>query len=141
VVVSLFPGIHRVFTVTVAAAGCLVLGFVLVRRTPRTPADVARLLAWVMTVAILLAPTTRIGYLMYPVDFFVWAWLLRGEERTDRQAEALEVPEVERAAGGDGGATPRGTSGPAASEGGDRVPAMSGRRAGPSGSGGVGDGE
>ena len=82
-VVSLFPGIHRVFTVTVAAAGVLALAYVLVRRRPSTPAALARLVGWVMTVAILLAPATRVGYLLYPVDFFVWAWLLRSEETVD----------------------------------------------------------
>jgi hypothetical protein len=83
VVVSLFPQIHRVFTVAVAAAGLLVVGYVLWRRRPRTPAALARLIGWVMTVAILLAPATRVGYLLYPVDFFVWAWLLRSEEAAD----------------------------------------------------------
>ncbi|HUO49204.1 MAG TPA: glycosyltransferase family 87 protein [Acidimicrobiales bacterium] len=124
VVVSLFPGIHRLFTAAVAGAGCLVLGFVLARRTPRTPADVARLLAWTMTVAILLAPATRIGYLMYPVDFFVWAWLLRGEEQVDLLAEGRDVLDRADADGG-----------------GERVHAMSGRAPHPAGSGGVGDGE
>jgi hypothetical protein len=83
VVVSLFPGIHRAFTVSVAAAGLLVLGYVLVRRRPTSPAALARLVGWVMLVAILLAPATRVGYLLYPVDFFVWAWLLRGEDSVD----------------------------------------------------------
>jgi len=82
-VVSLFPGIHRVFTVAVAGAGLVVLGYVLVRHRPATPAALARLVGWVMTVAILLAPATRVGYLLYPVDLFVWAWLLRGEESVD----------------------------------------------------------
>jgi len=131
VVVTLFPGIHRVFTVAVAGAGLVVLGFVLVKRTPRTPADVARLLGWVMTVAILLAPATRIGYLMYPVDFFVWAWLLQGEEQVDALAAGdplqlgrLDLPDDAPAGRGD-----------------RRVPVLSGRRAGPSRSGGVGDRE
>jgi hypothetical protein len=33
-----------------------------------------------MTIAILVAPATRIGYLLYPVDFFIFAWLLRSED-------------------------------------------------------------
>jgi hypothetical protein len=147
-VVSWFPGIHRVFTAVVAGAGCVILGFVLVKRTPRTPADVARLLAWVMAVAILLAPATRIGYLMYPVDFFVWAWLLRGEELVDAPLPAV--------ASGDGHAD----RGPVDDTAGDDVPigdeaaswldrrrdeealaSLSGRRSGRPTSGGVGDGE
>jgi hypothetical protein len=86
-VVSLFPGIHRVFTVSVAVVGLLVLAYVLVRRRPTSPAALARLVGWVMTVAILLAPATRVGYLLYPVDFFVWAWLLRGEDSVDPAPE------------------------------------------------------
>jgi hypothetical protein len=83
VVVSWFPGIHHVFPVVVAGVGAVVLAYVLLRHTPRTPAALARVVAWIMTVAILLAPATRVGYLLYPVDFFVWAWLLRGEEAAD----------------------------------------------------------
>jgi hypothetical protein len=82
-VVSLFPGIHRLFTVAVAVVGLGVLGYVLVKRRPKSPAALSRLIGWIMTVAILLAPATRVGYLLYPVDFFVWAWLLRSEDTVD----------------------------------------------------------
>jgi len=101
VVVSLFPWIHRAFTVSVAGVGALVLGYVLVRHRPTTPAALARLVGWVMTVAILLAPATRVGYLLYPVDFFVWAWLLRGEE-------SIDPVEPEAGDGGDGSDGDRG---------------------------------
>ena len=30
----------------------------------------------VMSALILLAPDPRIGYLLYPINFFVWAYLL-----------------------------------------------------------------
>jgi hypothetical protein len=91
-IVSRFPSIHRIFTVSVAGVGGLVLLYVLIRRTPRTTSQLSRLLAWVMTVAILLAPATRIGYLLYPVDFFVWAWLLRGEEETEPRPVVDALP-------------------------------------------------
>jgi hypothetical protein len=29
-----------------------------------------------MCVLILLAPNPRVGYLLYPINFFVWAYLL-----------------------------------------------------------------
>lgn len=92
-VVSLFPGIHRLFTVCVAGAGSVVLLYVLVRRTPKTPADLARLVGWVMTVAILLAPATRLGYLLYPINFFAWSWLLSSEDKTsgDARVAAFET--------------------------------------------------
>jgi len=79
-IVSWFPGIHRLFTVVAAAVGAVVLLYVLVRHTPRTASDLSRLLGWVMTIAIVVAPATRIGYLLYPIDFFVWSWLLRSED-------------------------------------------------------------
>jgi hypothetical protein len=126
-VVSWFPGIHRAFTVVVAGAGCAVLGYVLVRHTPRRPTDVARLLGWVMAVGILLAPATRIGYLLYPVDFFVWAWLLAGEERVDAPVPA--EPESELATVG----TATGGSSSASGAGGGPIAAVA--------SGGVVDGE
>ena len=91
VVVTAFPSLHRAFPLGVAVAGGAVLLWVLVRRTPRTPAALARVLAWSMTVAILLAPATRIGYFLYPIDFFVWAWLLRSED-----GPPIPVPSVER---------------------------------------------
>ena len=90
--VSAFPGLHRLLPLVVATAGIAVLGYVLVRRTPHTPANLARLLGWAMTVAILLAPATRIGYFLYPVDFFVWAWLLNSEEAFDRGEAVLVAP-------------------------------------------------
>jgi hypothetical protein len=78
-IVSWFPGIHRLFTGGVAIVGGLLLLFVLIRHTPRTPADLSRLLGWVFLIAIVVAPATRIGYILYPVDFFIWSWLLRNE--------------------------------------------------------------
>lgn len=83
VLVVAFPRLHRVITAGAVAVGSAVLGYLLVRRTPRAPWQLVRLLAWAMAVAIVLAPATRIGYVLYPVDFFIWAWLLRGEEAVD----------------------------------------------------------
>jgi hypothetical protein len=112
VVVSLFPGIHRAFTATVAAAGVLALSYVLVRRRPSTPAALARLVGWVMTVAILLAPATRVGYLLYPIDFFVWAWLLHSEETVDPVPASLRAVEQPVAVGGAGPDLAGGAPGP-----------------------------
>ncbi|HEX3946116.1 MAG TPA: hypothetical protein VHW47_00345, partial [Acidimicrobiales bacterium] len=55
----------------------------LVRRTPSRSSEVTALAGWLLLVAIAFAPATRIGYLLYPINFFVWAFMLRG-------AEALE---------------------------------------------------
>lgn len=84
VLVVAFPHLHRVITAAAVAVGGALLLYLLVRHTPRTPWELVRLLAWAMTVAIVLAPATRIGYALYPIDFFIWAWLLRGEEEAER---------------------------------------------------------
>lgn len=79
-----FPHLHQVITVAAVAVGGGVLLYLLVRRTPQTPSQLVRLLAWALAVAIVLAPATRIGYALYPIDFFVWAALLRGEEEHEK---------------------------------------------------------
>ena len=33
-----------------------------------------------MLVAILVAPATRVGYLLYPINLFLWAWMFRRSE-------------------------------------------------------------
>ncbi|HUI02339.1 MAG TPA: glycosyltransferase 87 family protein [Acidimicrobiales bacterium] len=99
--VSAFPAIRHVFPVAVAGAGGAVLCWVLARRRPTTPAGLSSLIGWVMAVAILLAPATRVGYLLYPIDLFVWAWLLRGEESVEERPTALV------GAGVGGGGAPR----------------------------------
>jgi hypothetical protein len=55
--------------VAVAAA----IGVRLVRRPPRTAAAAALICGLGLLAAILLMPTTRFGYLLYPVAFLVWA--------------------------------------------------------------------
>jgi hypothetical protein len=75
--VSLAPGIHRPYVVVVGVLGLAVLARHLYRNPPRDAAAVASLTGWVMLVAILLAPATRVGYLLYPINLFVWAWMFR----------------------------------------------------------------
>ena len=67
-----------------------------VRRPPRDAAQVAALTGWVMLIAILLAPATRVGYLLYPINLFVWAWMLR------RAEDPAEVADRGRAEDHDG---------------------------------------
>jgi hypothetical protein len=134
-VVSLFPGIHRLFTVAVAAVGLLVLAYVLLRHRPRTPAALSRLVAWIMTIAILLAPATRVGYLLYPVDFFVWTWLLRSEEAADPFGDTEEVgkppsADLVAALGRDGGVDPPGRYREGPGDDAGAVPTGAGRGAG-----------
>ncbi|MGX6604696.1 glycosyltransferase 87 family protein [Micromonosporaceae bacterium Da 78-11] len=55
----------------VAVAGAIAVR--LVRRPPRTAAAAALIIGAGLLAAILLMPTTRFGYLLYPVAFLVWA--------------------------------------------------------------------
>jgi hypothetical protein len=82
--VSHVPGLHQALPIVASALGATILLRRLTRRTPQTPADVATLGGWVMLIAILVAPATRIGYLVYPINFFVWAFMLRGADEIEQ---------------------------------------------------------
>lgn len=75
--VAAYPGIHKPYVVIVGVVGLAILARYLMKRPPRDAAEVASLTGWVMLVAILVAPATRVGYLLYPINLFVWAWMLR----------------------------------------------------------------
>ncbi len=70
------PGGRILAAVLLAAAG-LVIAVVLLRRPPRTAAAAAFFCAYGLLAAILLMPSTRFGYLLYPIAFLVWAPALR----------------------------------------------------------------
>jgi len=54
----------------------LVLARYLFKRRPGTVSQVCEITGVVMCALILLAPNPRVGYLLYPINFFVWAYLL-----------------------------------------------------------------
>jgi hypothetical protein len=81
--VTAFPFLHRALPLAVGLVGGALLAWHLSRRTPRTVAEVCVLGGIVMAVITLLAPATRIGYLLYPINFFVWSYLFREIERVD----------------------------------------------------------
>jgi hypothetical protein len=45
----------------------------MIRRPPRTATAAALICGWGLLAAILLMPTTRFGYLLYPLAFLVWS--------------------------------------------------------------------
>lgn len=94
VLVAQLPWLHTALPMAVAVAGSLLLLRRLVCRPPASPAEVVRLAGWVMLVAITFAPATRVGYLLYPVNFFVWAWVLQGADREGERARALLAPDL-----------------------------------------------
>ena len=89
VLVTAVPALHRIFPVIAALVGLVVLVVYLRRRPPLGAVAVARVAGWVLFIAILLAPATRIGYLMYPLNLLVWSWMLT--------PEASDAPGVDQA--------------------------------------------
>jgi hypothetical protein len=75
--VTAFPFLHRALPLTVGLVGGAILTWHLYRRPPQTASAVCTLGAVVMAVIILMAPATRIGYLLYPINFIVWSYLFR----------------------------------------------------------------
>jgi hypothetical protein len=71
-----FPSLSRVLPLSVGFVLAVLLARHLYRHTPSTVAQVCTIAGVVMSVLILLAPDPRLGYVLYPVNFFVWAYLL-----------------------------------------------------------------
>jgi hypothetical protein len=91
ILVSVFPQIKHVFPLVLAVVGALAVTWILLRHRPRTVSDACRLGGWLMTAGILFAPATRVGYLLYPINFFIWSWLMRSEEDAEVTIEAESV--------------------------------------------------
>ncbi len=81
VLVTELPWLHTALPIAVALVGGMLVVVRLWRRPPSTVAEICMLAGWIMLVAIVFAPATRVGYLLYPVDFFVWGGVLFREER------------------------------------------------------------
>ena len=79
--VSTFPFLHRALPATVGILGGAILAWRLSRKPPVNATQVCWLGGIVMAVITLLAPATRIGYLLYPINFFVWAYLFAEADR------------------------------------------------------------
>jgi hypothetical protein len=93
--VTAVPVLHRVLPLALVVVGGSLLVRRLVRRPPATASEVCALAGWVMAVAVLFAPATRVGYLLYPVNFFVWSYLLRTEVGQRRSRPAQGAPTLE----------------------------------------------
>jgi hypothetical protein len=89
VLVTELPWLHTALPLAVALVGGTLLVGRLWRRPPTTPAQVVNLAGWVMLVAILFAPATRVGYLLYPADFFVWGSMLSAADQPGWEASEL----------------------------------------------------
>ncbi len=93
--VTWFPSLSRALPVSVGLVLGVLLARHLYRRPPRTVSEVCTLAGVVLAVLILLAPDPRVGYLLYPVNFLVWAYLMAGSERENAGREP-DAPSVGR---------------------------------------------
>jgi len=87
--VAEFPALHHVLPIAASVLGGAVLLRHLVRHPPTSAAAVSTLAGWVMLVAIVVAPQTRIGYLIYPINFFVWGFLFKGADEIEMLDSSL----------------------------------------------------
>jgi hypothetical protein len=88
VLVTEFPSLSRALPLAVGIILAVGLARHLYKRTPGTVSEVCNIAGVVMAALILLAPNPRVGYLLYPVNFFVWAYLLK--ERVPQTEDALD---------------------------------------------------
>lgn len=90
VLVTLLPHEKRLITALLVATGLVVVAEALRRYRPRTPAEVARFTCFAMVLATVLAPATRFGYLVYPTNLLVWAYLLDGMSERSAALEGAQ---------------------------------------------------
>ncbi|WP_305788443.1 glycosyltransferase 87 family protein [Symbioplanes lichenis] len=87
--ISQAPG-GRYVAIGLLVAVALAIAVLLLRRPPRTAAAAALFSGYGLLAAILLMPTTRFGYLLYPLALLVWAPALR-------QYTAVDAPRSDTA--------------------------------------------
>jgi hypothetical protein len=75
------PG-GRFVAAALLAGAALTIGVLLLRRPPRTASAAALYCGYGLLTAILLMPTTRFGYLLYPAALLVWATALSNHTAT-----------------------------------------------------------
>ena len=81
--IGALPGAKVPLTLLFGAVVAAVALVLLIRRPPASAGEAARAAAIVFAVAVLLAPSARAGYLVYPVDLFVWSIALRRRRSVD----------------------------------------------------------
>jgi uncharacterized membrane protein len=78
--IRLIPSWRGPLTVMLVGLVLALVVFLLVKRPPAAASEAAMDAGIVFAAAILLAPAARFGYVVYPIDLFVWAWVLRAAE-------------------------------------------------------------
>jgi len=85
------PGGRGIAVGLLLAAG-VAIAIVLVRRPPRTAAAASAICGYGLLAAMLLLPSTRFGYLLYPAAFLVWAMALRPAQLSETPGPATTEP-------------------------------------------------
>jgi len=89
-IVSLLPHLHRVYAAAIAVVGLVLILRSLRRHPPRSAGAVATFAAWCAAFIVAVAPSTRVGYLLYPLDFALWGSMLTAVEPQQLLRGALE---------------------------------------------------
>jgi hypothetical protein len=89
-VVSLLPHLHRAYAGAIAIVGVALIVRSLRRNPPRSAGAVATFAAWCAAFIVAVAPSTRVGYLLYPLDFALWGSMLAAVEQPLLLRSALE---------------------------------------------------
>jgi hypothetical protein len=76
--VRTFPSARVPLTAALVLVVAAAAGFLLLRGG-RTPAGAARSAGLVFTLALVVAPAGRVGYLVYPINLLAWSWFLQPE--------------------------------------------------------------
>jgi hypothetical protein len=87
---ELLPG-GRFIAVALLVGTAATIAVLLIRKPPATASTAALFCGWGLLAAILLLPTTRFGYLLYPANFLVWAAALRESTASDRAPALYRV--------------------------------------------------
>jgi len=85
------PGGRGIAVGLLLAAGAAI-AIILVRRPPRTAAAASAICGYGLLAAMLLLPSTRFGYLLYPAAFLVWTIAFRPAEVPERPGPATTEP-------------------------------------------------
>ncbi len=75
-IATLVPGAHRVLLVGLLAVGTPLVIWWLRRHQPTDVTGVCRQTALLAVIVMCVAPATRVGYVVYPINLLVWSWLL-----------------------------------------------------------------
>jgi hypothetical protein len=77
VLIDAFPGARTALVAVFVAIVVTAAIAAMVLRRPRSAAGAAAAAGVIFGVALLLAPSARLGYVIYPIDLLVWAFALR----------------------------------------------------------------